>query len=265
MKQEIFKCLVISGSMLLVACAGAGKESSSSSATPTIPTGSKPTTSRVPLLETKAPSAHEIDPSIKGHFWTLNPLTDRTYSESTETGRTSSLNKVVINGWTHTFAPADYEDSQSINIRSENVKRFGSGKELSYMRYGYTQTGGASPPYMFAQGKVTGNDMPKTGTAVYNGHATHISNGRMSRATATFDVDYGTREVFGTITPSSGQEVYLYAEIKGNGFAGRNWLEEQKLTLMETKGYFYGPNAEEMGGIYRGGGAINGAFGAIKK
>lgn len=255
MKKTLLNMLMLSATTMLVACAGGGDKTSYSESSATLPTGGSVTGGTT----TKPTQSNQIDSRIQGNIIALNPANDRVARQNFPTTQTTSINKVVVNGQTIEFLPSGSENAGNININGRNMVRVGSGTELSYMRYGYMKNGENSTPYVFAQGKVTTDDMPKTGAVKYQGHATHVENGTISRASANFDVDYAQKTLVGTITPTSGGSIALNATIDGNRFQGDN-------RTMITNGYFYGSKAEELGGTYQNNlGNINGAFGAVKK
>lgn len=255
MNNKLISVLAILSATTLVACAGGGDKTTASSGGASVVVGGTTTggTTTKPTQPTK------IDPTIQGNIITLNPANDRVARQNFSTTQTTSINKVVVNGQTIDFLPSSSENARNISVKGRNMVRVGSGTELSYMRYGYMKNGENATPYVFAQGQVTTDDMPKTGIFKYQGHATHVENGEISRASANFDVDYAQKTLVGTITPTSGGSIVLNATIDGNRFQGNN-------RTMITNGYFYGSKAEELGGTYQNNiGNINGAFGAVKK
>ena len=113
------------------------------------------------------------------------------------------------------------------------------------------------PVYMFYQGfKTTDKQMPTTGTASYAGEAIH----NLDVVTSKFNADFGAKTVKGEITGSSsieGGKVVLEAKINGSDFAGTTDKGVQ------TNGAFFGDNAQEVSGVYKGADFI-GVFGAGK-
>ena len=132
--------------------------------------------------------------------------------------------------------------------------------------------------YYFSVGDVTPeSSMPTSGTAHYSGFS---SDSSLVQRLAKFDVDFGAKTVDGTISGlldprdnSDGGVVSfrLHGNINGSSFSGaRHQIENttDSDAVMNMKGKFYGPEAQEMGGVYYGNdgnshtGPISGAFGA---
>lgn len=168
------------------------------------------------------------------------------------------INTVTIDGKTLDFIPQGFSVGH-ININAGNQTRIGSGNALSYMRYGYiADTAKNVSPTLFAQGIATASDkVPTTGKATYNGTA--VDNNKVSY-NARFDVNYTAKILGGTLSPQnnpSAKMINLTAVIKGNTFTGKSDYT--------TTGQFYGPNAEELGGVFKNhDDSLSGAFGAKK-
>ncbi|HGO8609868.1 TPA: transferrin-binding protein-like solute binding protein [Neisseria meningitidis] len=117
-------------------------------------------------------------------------------------------------------------------------------------------------------------DIPKTGTAHYTGTwEARISkpiqwdNKADKTAKAKFTVDFGGKSISGTLTEENGVEPAFYIEkgvIDGNGFhatahtrdtginlsgTGSTNPQRFKASNLRVEGGFYGPQAEELGGI----------------
>lgn len=147
------------------------------------------------------------------------------------------------------------------------------GLNLSYGEW-YTTSS-----YAWAVGDITPDDaVPTTGTATYYG-AAGISSRPLNTAsnavaaTAEFSVDFGNKSLSGTITPIQStayttiggtvDTINLGARIDGATFIGTK-------DGIVTQGYFLGPNAEEITGIFHTttdvlADHIHGAFGAVKQ
>lgn len=133
------------------------------------------------------------------------------------------------------------------------MDRVGGSSNLAYTRYGYIREGVDGTPHLFAQG-VTTTNMPTTGTATYTGSAAHLQNGQIGLVDARFNVNYGTKNLTGTVGTTA-----LSATITGNTFSGTH------ANGISTTGRFYGNNAAELGGTYRNAnGSVAGAYGAKK-
>lgn len=117
-------------------------------------------------------------------------------------------------------------------------------------------------------------DIPKTGKAHYTGTwEARISkpiqwdNHADKAAKAEFTVDFGEKSIFGTLTEKNGVEAAFHIEkgkIEGNGFHATARTRENGINLsgngstdpktfqasnLRVEGGFYGPQAEELGGI----------------
>ncbi|HGH6075009.1 TPA: transferrin-binding protein-like solute binding protein [Neisseria meningitidis] len=117
-------------------------------------------------------------------------------------------------------------------------------------------------------------DIPKTGTAHYTGTwEARISkpiqwdNQADKTAKAKFTVDFGEKSISGTLTEKNGVEPAFYIEkgvIDGNGFHATARTRDNGINLsgngstapktfqasnLRVEGGFYGPQAEELGGI----------------
>ncbi|QMT43243.1 transferrin-binding protein-like solute binding protein [Kingella oralis] len=104
-----------------------------------------------------------------------------------------------------------------------------SGNYLSHMRFGsYTDVNhnnnpNSNPAYVFALGSVTPQaDMPKSGKATYAGLAlaSPIGGGVYEEGTSTFNVDFGTKKLNGSVSVGRWNPVSLTAKIDGNQFSG---------------------------------------------
>ena len=130
-----------------------------------------------------------------------------------------------------------------------------SGNYLSHMRFGsYTDVNhnnnpNFNPAYVFALGSVTPQaDMPKSSKATYAGLAlaSPIGGSVYEEGTSTFNVDFGTKKLNGSVSVGRWNPVSLTAKIDGNQFSG-TFAEG-----IQTTGRFYGPKAAELGGVFNG-------------
>lgn len=231
-------CVTVFG---LSACGGSSGGGVATTPTP-IPT--TPTTPQTPSA------------NIKGSIMTVNNGRAGTVSAISNTATTVSattkINQVVINGQAVDFIPSGFTVG-TLNMRAGNMDRVGGSSNLAYTRYGYIREGVGGTPHLFAQGVET-TTMPTTGTATYTGKATHLQNGQVGLVDARFNVNYGTKNLTGTVGTTA-----LSATITGNAFSGTH------ANGISTTGRFYGNNAAELGGTYRNAnGSIAGAYGAKK-
>lgn len=257
MKKLTFVGLTILSTAILTACGGGG---GSSPATPMVNSGTPGGSSSSPVDVGNSNNTNtKMDATIAGNQISLNNTKNTV--NLTKTTATSDKNIVVVNGQNITFMPANTTGA-IITINSPNLTRIGGGSQLQYTRYGYVKEGSNSP-FLFAQGHLT-SDMPKTGSAIYQGNAAHVENGMVNIKDVTFDVNYAKGEISGQVRPQgkATTDVILSAKISGNSFSGSVGTGLNKVT---TTGQFYGPQAAEMGGVYQNErGNMSGAFGAKK-
>lgn len=158
------------------------------------------------------------------------------------------------------------------------TKTTASGKRFSYVRFGGTHwvngMNGQAQSYEYAFGDITptsgSNAVPASGKATYSGLSllSNMGGGAWLQGTSKFDVDFGRKTIEGNIN-SFPYNVALSGKISGASFSGEK-------NGVEMQGNFYGPNAAELGGVFKGtvidqspvGDSINtfsGAFGAKKQ
>ncbi|HGG9963574.1 TPA: transferrin-binding protein-like solute binding protein [Neisseria meningitidis] len=128
---------------------------------------------------------------------------------------------------------------------------------------------------LFLKGiRTAETDIPKIGTAHYTGtwearigKPIQWDNHADKAAKAEFDVDFGEKSISGTLTEQNGVEAAFHIEngkIEGNGFYATARTRENGINLsgngstnpqsfkasnLRVEGGFYGPQAEELGGI----------------
>ncbi len=153
------------------------------------------------------------------------------------------------------------------------------GTTYSYSRFGvvaaYYSYGGSSitpaataPLYVdgevFYVGQKT-SSMPTTGTASYSGYLTTLSiTGQFEDAPIGFDVNYGDKKIEGSLKePGSslfGETISFDGTIDGSDFSGTatssSWNNSGTFS-----GSFFGPNAEELGGVGMFSDSVEGALG----
>ena len=175
--------------------------------------------------------------------------------------------------------PEAFTESQTLlhmnGSRARGVASHIGDSRLSYTRFGLQMDNTNSSPMQyraFAIGSLTPvADVPTSGTARYAGSSV-FSSSAISYTTqpANFDVDFGAKTVHGRI--HSGLDM-PNAVMEFGGTINGSSFSSTKDTLLHMQGNFYGPNAAEMGGTFKGiyeipGGDllhVNGAFGAKKQ
>ena len=133
------------------------------------------------------------------------------------------------------------------------------GSTYSYSRFGaISQKDDLTQMEVFYVGKQTAS-MPTTGTAAYNGlligsdiDELGISYDNFSHAKVHFDVDYGAKIITGYSTDyEDGKIEFNDGKIKGATFSGKVVYKREPYDFKDGlfAGSFFGPNAEELGGI----------------
>ncbi len=173
--------------------------------------------------------------------------------------------------------PEAFTESQTLlhmnDYRALGVSSHIGDSRLSYTRFGLQMdnTDDSLQYRAFAIGSLTPvADVPTSGTARYAGSSV-FSSSALSYKTqpANFDVDFGAKTVHGRIhsgldMPNDVME--FGGTINGASFSGTK-------DALNMQGNFYGPNAAEMGGTFKGvyaipGGDVlhvNGSFGAKRQ
>lgn len=139
---------------------------------------------------------------------------------------------------------------QIINLDVGDVNQVVGGSTYSYSRFGaMAPKGHAEKGEVFYMGQLTAN-MPTTGTAVYKGLAvdrwvTDTGVKIFNSSPVMFNVDFAKK----TLSGSTEGNIYMFeaAPISGNHFAGN--LKYGQFITGNYAGSFFGPNAEELGGI----------------
>ena len=175
--------------------------------------------------------------------------------------------------------PEAFTESQTLlhmnDSRAHGVASHIGDSRLSYTRFGLQMDNTDYSPMQyraFAIGSLTPvADVPTSGTARYAGSSV-FSSSEISYKTqpANFDVDFGAKTVHGRIHSGLGMP---NAVMEFGGTINGSSFSSTKDTLLHMQGNFYGPNAAEMGGTFKGvyeipGGDVlhvNGAFGAKRQ
>lgn len=162
---------------------------------------------------------------------------------------------IFINGHNITVARPEFED-QNFGTTSDDGKTrtITNGRNImSYVRFGFhTEFGGAGNDkqhYVFALGDPTPTDkMPASGDTYYIGLSTFAmgTNPTFRTGLSSFHVDFDEKTIDGEVYGDSRvNPIELGGKINGNAFSGsKNGVEMQ--------GHFYGPQAEQVGGIFKG-------------
>ena len=175
--------------------------------------------------------------------------------------------------------PEAFTESQTLlhmnDYRTPGVDSHIGDSRLSYTRFGLQMDNTDYSPMQyraFAIGSLTPvANVPTSGTARYAGSSVFSSSASSYHTEpANFDVDFGAKTVHGRI--HSGLDM-PNAVMEFDGTINGASFSSTKDTLLQMQGNFYGPNAAEMGGTFRGpylipGGDVlhvKGSFGAKRQ
>ena len=162
---------------------------------------------------------------------------------------------ISINGHNITVARPEFED-QNFGTTSDDGKTrtITNGRNImSYVRFGFhTEFGGAGngkQHYVFALSDPTPTDkMPTSGDTYYIGLSTFAmgTNPAFRTGLSSFHVDFDEKTIDGEVYGDSRvNPIGLGGKINGNAFSGSK-------DGVEMQGHFYGPQAEQVGGIFKG-------------
>lgn len=176
---------------------------------------------------------------------------------------------------------SNHENSiETININGREIRVASQVTPYSYasvvdynnsgqivLNYGFSE-----PSYIWAQGRPT-NNMPQEGRATYTGGAYHVTmepgatNIQWTRAKSTFNVDFGLKQLTGSIADQRDYvktpfpTINFVGNIQGNTFSATSTQGN-----IQSSGYFYGDRAAAIGGTYQNNdGTISGSFGAGRR
>lgn len=178
-------------------------------------------------------------PDVNSPDFIFSSPADNTADNSADTGSSAEI---------------ESEQTEQPEITHETAICCGS---FSFLRFGQVKKDDGSL-FNFAHGTslTPSENIPNSGVVSYTGRS--INN--FAAGDARFDVDFGSRKVTGTLSGGAGfgADISIDANISGNKFNGS---AVRAITRADVQGAFFGPNAEEMGGVFKGG-DMNGSFGA---
>ncbi|MDO4777900.1 MAG: transferrin-binding protein-like solute binding protein [Cardiobacteriaceae bacterium] len=132
-----------------------------------------------------------------------------------------------------------------------------SGSKYAYSKFGHVNDGETR---IFSHGVLT-TQMPAMGRVEYEGDSTIAQGSMVAIGDSDFVADFGQKTLVGYLTqedrsPVIFNPIYINATITGNSFATAPGSTT-------ARGYFYGPNAAELGGVFSDSSQqISGSFGA---
>lgn len=191
--------------------------------------------------------------------------------DSSEVGIAGST-RVVNDEYIYKFNGQEFvfanDSSNNLQLLSDNpMTVIANGGRYSYMTFGLIK--GLEDAYesteAFYFGKETSSgSVPTVGTARFNGNIAGYNGDRIGLADAngvaigmavSFDVDYGNKTIEGEALygDSAGRLAFEDGTISGNRFSGdlhdSDTRYESYVVNGEFEGSFFGPNAEQLGGI----------------
>lgn len=170
-------------------------------------------------------------------------------------------NEIVVDGKTITLIPPHFSAGKFLDLdhRYDGFRRVVSGDFLSYSRFGYVENKDEDPRF-FSLGDITMN-MPTTGTAKYTGKIIESGDHKTAhgddyfwshnKGTFTADVDFAAKTISANLInlgKGENETRGFTAKINGAEFLGTSGSGGIK----GVAGKFYGDNAAEIGGVYRG-------------
>lgn len=260
LKKYALSALVIA---LLTACSGGGSSGSGSSS-------SAAKEEKSPLY-TKQPVDVTINTENSDYSNDPNPPKMKWSGSSLSTAYGEKLEKIAESD----TAMLEIDGKKIELNQGANLDWAGSAK-LTYSLFGsYTDrikkdNGGDLVSYAFSYGQVTPEaNIPTKGSATYSGRAVYgAEDVGFTNADANFSVDFDKRTLSGKFeNAAKGISLEIpTTEIKGASFTYNNRTDDDN--GLQLDGRFYGPHADELGGVFTGekaGKGFLGSFGAVKQ
>lgn len=261
-----FSATLLAG-LVLTACSGGGSKGGEA-AKPTTPTNhtvnqpnnTKPTNPTNPTNSTSTSS-------VTGGVYISNGHDTESKHTYKNLSNADNLNIIVVDG-----KPVRV-GLQDKGIYSGGWANVGSVKSCCG-KYGYFRFGVLAgndekeTSYLYYNGKPTKN-MPAAGKYSYKGdfiitgETAQFEEEDYLRGKATFDVDFSNKKVEGILSGETLKPISINASIAGNGLKGQASSADFS-TKADVKGHFFGPQANELGGVFSDGKNWRGAFGAAK-
>ena len=252
MKKSILAVFVSAAALTLSACGGGGDDDTQPvdpKATSSVPnqansSGNVNQPSQAANASNPAPA-----PSAAGtaFFAERNDLTT-----ARGIGVSGDRNTVIsINGHNITVARPEFEDLNFGTTSDDGKTRtITNGRNImSYVRFGFHTDFDENQHYVFALGDPTPSDqMPASGDTYYIGLSTFAmgANPTFRTGLSSFHVNFDEKTIDGEVYGDSRvNPIGLGGKINGNAFSGSK-------DGVEMQGHFYGPQAEQVGGIFKG-------------
>nr|WP_299039300.1 transferrin-binding protein-like solute binding protein [uncultured Psychrobacter sp.] len=199
----------------------------------------------------------------------LRDASDQDYGEGFKKSSLYSLGAGYLNRrFKYTSVYKNYDDQMQVGHLYGDLKTTNNGIRLDTLSNTYVQgnsTDNTDMQYMKELSQYNIDNGINDGKVDYNGVASYIGNSTSEIigkdpiiGTSEFKVDFVDSQLDGTLSfdGSSVSQKKIKAEITGNTFAG-SW------NGVDTKGGFFGEDAELLGGVYQVSGG-KGTYGATK-
>lgn len=191
------------------------------------------------------------NPKESNNILVSEPLSKVPFS----TTRSNSFETIVIDGKEFPLTRSGLvEEDMTMTIESGDKVVHASGSNYKYVRFGAASWYGdkTAQHSLFVIGDVTpARSVPTSGVAVYTGRSVQDST-PIGVGGAVFEVDFGKKVIQGYVKPLLVDALELSGTINGSSFSGTK-------NGVEMRGNFYGPQAQELGGAYKGT-TINGSY-----
>lgn len=254
-------------SLLLVAC-GSGSSQGSS----------QPSDSSQSSGASQSKPSNKLNGKDNTTYYTTGFVLKGDTTYETPSAQTDTLNKIVLDDTEIDLLPENYGKGAFYESHSSDMYKLIGGSQYDYMRFGVIKLSkdGKDEVSAFTQGFPSWDNIPKTGTAIYEGEAVgFVYNSGMTdwaRGKSRLTVDFATpiNHISGTLF-NWDNDVLKNINFQGTIVGGHTFFDSTRLytgEVQSVRGEFYGNNAEEVGGHIRtaqDGKTVLAAFGAQKQ
>lgn len=254
--------LFLALSLSLAACSGSGSRNPAN-----------PTSSAFGPINT--PVAVDASKKYNGILLKADEQSDKSMKSEVLSLSSQDRNEIVVDGKSIALIPPHLSAGKFLHLDHsyDGFRRKVSGNFLSYSRFGYVENKNEDPRF-FSLGAITMN-MPTTDTAKYEGKIAESGGHKTddnyywshTQGTFTADVDFAAKTISANLInlgKGENETRGFTAKINGAEFLGTSGSGG----IQGVAGKFYGDNAAEIGGVYRGETdehLIGGSFGGKKQ
>lgn len=205
------------------------------------------------------PVAVDASKKYNGILLKADEQSDKSMKSEVLSLSSQDRNEIVVDGKSIALIPAHLSAGKFLHLDHsyDGFRRKVSGDFLSYSRFGYVENKNEDPRF-FSLGAITMN-MPTTGAAKYEGKiaesGAHKTDDNYywshTQGTFTADVDFAAKTISANLInlgKGENETRGFTAKINGAEFLGTSGSGGIK----GVAGKFYGDNAAEIGGVYRG-------------